>query len=480
MKLLTQKLIGKVLQSFIFIVLASSCVSSAMNEQEILGEQESTPEQAKVPVFLQQLSNGLKENKMEKIAGSLEQLLQKIPSSMKQGNQREGFYHSLAHTILRFTNNQVSSDIPTGSGEADTFIQTKDGKNIYIFEFKINSTKKAGTQKKGIINALRQIFDRDYYKEHHQDGIPMTLAGISFYSPETKKIQGDNFKELTCGALHLRTEPTTLRAYPFSEPTESLGTHDNPEDFCTKENWNKFHVTGTEKSPDQADVFYENIQAYHNNLKNIYYGLENRNIPLVVKNIECILHAIPWSLRQFNREYYQAIIYTALLSTGLEITMHKNCITVQTEDHCFNFICSFSNSDNIYAIQKEMRNILAKKCKVNQHAAQSLSMIMLNVNQIPVHEKTGSKSKIELISYGLILQNNSVFALDGTKVCSINNINAHELEKSKALLLKSPRTPFTQKEDCKRKLPESPYQPCKSSKTRLEEKMSLPELSEQK
>ncbi|MBS1988179.1 PD-(D/E)XK nuclease domain-containing protein [Candidatus Dependentiae bacterium] len=423
--------------------------------------EELLPPLMPVPEFLAQLKNALDQNNIFTITRSFDDLIKCIPQTLQNPNHNEGFYHSLIHTLLRLTNYTVCSDIPTGSGEADTYIRTAN--NIYLFEFKINQKEaQEKKQKNTVLNALKQIFENDYYKQNHQDDVPMTLAGISFHGiSDHTKIQ-DNFTHLSCASLELKKDPTTLRAYPFAQPIKSIGNHNRAPNLCILKNWNQFHVHKDAPREDLEAVSnesYSQINLYHPNLYKIQEGLLNNNVPLVVKNIECILHAIPWSLRKFNREYFQAIIYTSLLCSGINITTNENNIKIQTDNCRYKFIISFSRDSNIQKIQTSLQkklNALSLKyisIKKARSECKPEMLILLNINQPPQGESNASK--IQLISQGIVIKNRVIYHLDGeTKITSLKKALPSSIIITSPSTVTRPARPTIFQDD-----PPSPYQP---------------------
>lgn len=420
-----------------------------------------------VPLFLQQLNNGLEHNNLEEIVDALDQLIQKVPAHLKNDlNEKEGFYHSLAHTFLRFiAKHNVTSDTPKGSGETDTLIQTE--KHQYLFEFKINTLKKEASQIETALGALKQIFTRDYYKPIQQSKVPTTLVGVSFHPPSLAKRVNDAFTTITCCALELRKPNYSLYAYPHKNLTKSIGRHNEYEDFCTTENWDQFHVTGQSKETFEDKKLVHTIDAYSENLSNIQAAFLNNDLPIVFQTIDYILQDIPWSLRLFNASYFQAVIYTAFLCTGLEVSTEKNCITVQTDKRRFHFICSFTHNNDVKNIQKSMQQELFAQCsEMNSENNIPTSIIVFNINQVPPIKDHDPKNKITLMSQGLTIKNETVYSLSGKKISKLSGLSEKKLgKKINDLLLTSPRTPLEPKPTlAEKKSPESPYKPPRRKK----------------
>lgn len=416
-----------------------------------------------VPLFLQQLNNGLEHNNLEEIVDALDQLIQKVPAHLKNDlNEKEGFYHSLAHTFLRFiAKHNVTSDTPKGSGETDTLIQTE--KHQYLFEFKINTLKKEASQIEMALGALKQIFTRDYYKPIQQSKVPTTLVGVSFHPPSLAKRVNDAFKTITCCALELRKPNYSLYAYPHKNLTKSIGRHNEYEDFCTAENWDQFHVTGESKETfEDKKALAQTVETYSENLRNLQLALLHNDLPIVFQTIDYILQDIPWSLRLFNASYFQAVIYTALLCTGLELSTENNSITVQTDKQTFHFICSFTHNNDVKNIQKSMQQGLLTQCS-ELHIENDIptSIIVFNVNQVPPTKDHDPKNKITLMSQGLTIKNETVYSLSDKKISKLSSLSQEKLgKKINDLLLTSPRTPMEPKPTLdEKKTPESPYKP---------------------
>lgn len=401
-----------------------------------------------VPVFLSQLKNALKCNDIFTITQSFDNLIKLIPQELQDPNHNEGFYHSLIHTLLRFTDYTVYSDIPTGSGEADTYIRTAD--NIYLFEFKINEKNAQEKRQKSIIlDALKQIFENDYYKQNHQDDVPMTLAGISFHGASNYLKIKDNFTHLSCASLELKKNPSTLRAYPFTQPNQSIGDHNEAPSLCIFKNWNQFFVQKDDSMDDAQEVIddpYSSIDTYHPNLRNIQKGLLSNDIPLLVKNIECILHAIPWSLRKFNNEYFQAIFYTSLLCAGIQPTLQDNVITIQKSEQKYKLISFFTKNPMIQKVKKDLLKKFPEYI-TQDDLNENQTVIMLNINQ-------PEASKIQLISEGVMIKDKKIYKLDGkTEIKSLDELLIENV------VIASPQTePRLTRSTISQDNPPSPYQ----------------------
>lgn len=430
--------------------------------EESLPNLTQIPTPTPVPEFLANLKKALDQNDIFTITQSFDNLIKHIPQALQTPNHNEGFYHSLIHTLLRFTNYTVCSDIPTGSGEADTYIRTAD--NIYLFEFKINQREaQEKKQKSTVLNALKQIFENDYYKQNHQDDVPMTLAGISFHGISNHAKIKDNFTHLSCASLELKKDPKTLRAYPFAQPEKFISDHNEAPNYCTHPNWNQFRVQKDAPMDDSfeevIDESYSQINTYHPNLRNIQKGFLTNDVPLIVKNIECILHAIPWSLRKFNCEYFQAIIYTSLLCAELSTTVNENTIEIETDNYTYKFICDFSSDSDTEIIQtslqKKMIALYQNHTSIKEDDLESKPeiLIMLNINQPP---RDGSNaSKIQLISQGIIIKNRIMYQLDGkTKIKSLKKALPASIVITSPHTVTRPARPTIFQED-----PPSPYQP---------------------
>lgn len=409
-------------------------------------------EEKRVSDFLQQLNYGFQYNNPGEIAGSLDKLIDKIPQWMRDRNQKEAFYHSLAHTLIRFTNNFVKSDTPAGSGFTDSFIQTKDeSKKSYILEFKIEEKKTRESQVSENIKALKQIFNRDYYKEHQQDDIPMTLAAISFYKDKEQKKINDQFKNLTCSALLLKIREKSLIGHVFKDVGatgnwsvgDELVRHSRCEEVIDQDSWKDLHIN--KSLVDQKHDFIKNIEFYNINLQKIRKSIELNNIPLFMKNMECILHSIPCHLRCETKTYYQAILYTTLICAGLDVDVlndeeTKDCITIEFQDKKIKIYCFFSKngdaSNEDYILPRDLQKYICEKFD-NEKTEKNTTVIGLSIT------KPTKKSKIEVSGKTIFIDKfGSITILKENG--DIESVNPRSL-KQKLYGLAIPISPFTPK-----------------------------------
>ncbi len=467
------KLQNKLLQFLIVGILSPGLSINAASSSSSSSSSSSAPqevattlfsEQFPIPKFLQKINYGLTENKIELITDGLDDFFSALPSElMSAENDKEFFYHALAHTVFRLTGHRVLSELPTGAGELDTCIETKDHKYLYIFEFKREfkyikkiSPKIGDTKSEKIEHspketatiaqeALRQIFDRDYYKEHHQDGIPMTFAGIAFHGPResSKSIDYTNF---TCGALSIKQDPTTWRVYPFLQPKKPIADHGDDKKIkrVLDECWELFKVTPSEKSFDSLPK----PTNYHKNLENIHSGfvkidVDNR-VPLIMKNIECIIHSIPWPLKSaLNTKYISAIIYTALLCAGMDPKLVDNKIKVETIRGPFTFIPQFSENFD----EEKICNYLSHDLWDNKNLEDyPHHLIAINVNKGIDFQEKNSKRKITFLHKGFKIDREYYYDFNGTIICEKKDLTRlnKKLNTSKSmidpLIIKSPAT----------------------------------------
>ncbi|MFN8578818.1 MAG: AAA family ATPase [Candidatus Sericytochromatia bacterium] len=85
-------------------------------------------------------------------------------------SDKEKYYHTIIYLVLTLIGVRISVEISTNIGRIDAVIETND--NIYVFEFKMDSTKKA----------LKQIEEKKYYEKYILKNKPIYLVGVSFDS----------------------------------------------------------------------------------------------------------------------------------------------------------------------------------------------------------------------------------------------------------------------------------------------------------
>ncbi|MFN8579211.1 MAG: PD-(D/E)XK nuclease domain-containing protein [Candidatus Sericytochromatia bacterium] len=85
-------------------------------------------------------------------------------------SDKEKYYHTIIYLVLTLIGVRINVEISTNIGRIDAVIETND--NIYVFEFKMNSTKKA----------LKQIEEKKYYEKYILKNKPIYLVGVSFDS----------------------------------------------------------------------------------------------------------------------------------------------------------------------------------------------------------------------------------------------------------------------------------------------------------
>ncbi len=103
-------------------------------------------------------------------------------------SDKEAYYHTIIYLILTLIGVRISVEIHTNKGRIDAVIQTET--HVYIFEFKMSSTKQA----------IKQIDSKKYYESYLLSDKNIILIGVSFDMKER------NIKEYSIKELDLKKE----------------------------------------------------------------------------------------------------------------------------------------------------------------------------------------------------------------------------------------------------------------------------------
>lgn len=409
-------------------------------------------EQFPIPEFLQKINYGFVKNDICAITNGLNYFFNRLTFELKPENDKEALFHSLTHILFRLTDHLVISEKASGAGELDTFVQNKNKKNIYIFEFKRVKRKKQESQEVIAKQALRQIFEKDYYKEHHQDGIPMTFVGMAFQEATSR----NNFQNFVCGSLSVGQNPISLKVSPYSDSKIVIAQHRKIDEIFkyVDEHWSEVGISSLRESSYKIPSKYAKSNIYHNNLKNILLGIATKDIPLIIKNIECIIHSIPWSLRLANKQYYSAVVYTVLLCAGVK-TRYENgkiIVTIPKEDHSgikrnFVFIPSFSMLKSPILESSDLETSIDRFVSAELIDASALDLQGTSTHFIAskiyeIQDKKMPKGKIEFIHKYLKKGRKHYRDGDNKVICKTNDLSTlkKELLKKDANTVKSPST----------------------------------------
>ncbi|MFN8672562.1 MAG: AAA family ATPase [Candidatus Sericytochromatia bacterium] len=98
------------------------------------------------------------------------------PNSNTTIQDKELYYHTIFYLIFVLIGSKIKAEVSTNKGFIDAVVETD--KYIYIFEFKMGSTK----------SAIRQIKDKAYYEPYLAKNKQIFLVGVSFDS-KTKNIK---------------------------------------------------------------------------------------------------------------------------------------------------------------------------------------------------------------------------------------------------------------------------------------------------
>jgi hypothetical protein len=148
--------------------------------QFLLSEYTHTP--VTVP-YGPNILEALDQNNLPEVINIIDNLVQSVPDQ-NYINDEEKFFHAIIHLIFTMVGSDPRSEMHTPIGRMDTVVITND--RIFLFEFKINSTKEA---------AIQCIKDRNYAASLRLRNKPITGVGVVFL-PKTKGVAEWDKEEL--------------------------------------------------------------------------------------------------------------------------------------------------------------------------------------------------------------------------------------------------------------------------------------------
>ena len=101
---------------------------------------------------------------------TVKSILSSVPYTIRK--EKEGYYHSNIHVLLRTVGFEITSEDTTNLGRIDSVIRTKN--IIYVIEFKLNSAEEA----------IDQIKTNKYYEKYLSENKIIKLVGISINAKE--------------------------------------------------------------------------------------------------------------------------------------------------------------------------------------------------------------------------------------------------------------------------------------------------------
>ncbi len=118
-------------------------------------------------VIIGKMARSLENKDLEVFFTILKSLFASIPSSLFI-KDKEAYYHTIIYLVLTLIGVRISVEVHTNKGRIDAVIETE--KNIFVFEFKIGSSKKA----------INQIEEKKYYEKYLSDKKEILLIGVNF------------------------------------------------------------------------------------------------------------------------------------------------------------------------------------------------------------------------------------------------------------------------------------------------------------
>ncbi len=116
--------------------------------------------------------------KFEEFEKLISQRFSDISYQVHKEEVKEGYFHSIFHTILAENGLNPVSEESTNDGRIDIHLTI--GETKYLFELKINSTPEV---------ALKQLQDKEYYRKYQRGFNKIILVGINFNSKK-RNIEG--------------------------------------------------------------------------------------------------------------------------------------------------------------------------------------------------------------------------------------------------------------------------------------------------
>ncbi|MFN8578227.1 MAG: AAA family ATPase [Candidatus Sericytochromatia bacterium] len=126
-------------------------------------------------VIVKHLSIALIKNNLEEFFKILKDIFSHIPNEIFMAD-KERYYHTIIYLILTLIGVRIKAEVSTNIGRVDAVIETQS--HIYIFEFKMSSSKKV----------IKQIEDKKYYESYLLSNKEIFLVGVSF-DPKERNIK---------------------------------------------------------------------------------------------------------------------------------------------------------------------------------------------------------------------------------------------------------------------------------------------------
>ena len=113
----------------------------------------------------------LNQDNLEEFFLTLKDIFSHIPAVIFMSD-KEAYYHTIIYLILTLIGVRISVEIYTNKGRIDAVIETEN--NVYIFEFKMGSSKQA----------IKQIEAKKYYESYLSSNKQIKLIGVDFDQKE--------------------------------------------------------------------------------------------------------------------------------------------------------------------------------------------------------------------------------------------------------------------------------------------------------
>ncbi|MFN8578008.1 MAG: AAA family ATPase [Candidatus Sericytochromatia bacterium] len=134
-------------------------------------------------ILIYDLVEHIENNNLDKFFDILKyNIFTQIPNEIFMAD-KERYYHTIIYLILTLIGVRIKVEVQTNRGRIDAVIETQS--HIYIFEFKMISSKKA----------IKQIEDKKYYESYLLSNKEVVLVGVSFDIKE-RNIKDWKIKEL--------------------------------------------------------------------------------------------------------------------------------------------------------------------------------------------------------------------------------------------------------------------------------------------
>lgn len=122
---------------------------------------------SKIHTFLFKLSKNLSDKDIKSFFETFNALLASVPHHIHI--ELEAYYHSLLYLVLKALGIPVQAEVLTSRGRTDMVLKTD--KNIFVFEFKLNSKAQI---------ALEQTLEMGYDEQYSLDSREIILVGVNF------------------------------------------------------------------------------------------------------------------------------------------------------------------------------------------------------------------------------------------------------------------------------------------------------------